>query len=402
VPATATSPNFDHSQLNGSQIFWGQPGFGRSGENQMWSLMVQTNLATDLMLTTGYMGEAGSHLASNLAFVNDLNPHYFALGAHLNDTFTKSTAILDGVAAPYTGFTGTVAQALRPYPQYTYINTSSYGENIGHNSFHAMIVKLERRYHNGLNLLASYTWSKNIANVGGVAAGSLGASFVPTVQNPFNRKTEKAIAQEDVPSIFVVSYVYDLPFGRGKKFLSSSRAADYAVGGWSLTGIQRYQAGNPVSFGCATSIPGMFVNQEGVVHCVRWNLVAGQHIHSTALSQGSFNPAIAGHNQWYNAGAFSDPNANVTGSQPYSYGNKPAFQGNDRATNFYDEAWGLVKSIPITEKIRGVFRAELFNAFNRHIFGYPDSGPYDGSAFGTVTTLRNSPRTAQFEFRAQF
>jgi hypothetical protein len=390
VPATATSPIFDPSQLNGSQIFWGKASFGRPGENQMWSLMVQTNLATDLILTTGYMGEAGSHLASNLAFVNDLNPYYFTLGAHLNDTFTKSTAILDGVAAPYSGFAGTVAQALRPYPQYTYINTSAYGENIGHNSFHAMIVKLERRYHNGLNLLASYTWSKNITDVGGVAAGSLGASYVPTAQNPFNL------------SMFVVSYVYDLPFGKGRKFLNSSRAADYAVGGWSLTGIQRYQSGQPVSFGCATSIPGMYVNQEGVVHCVRWSLVAGQSIHSSARDRGSFNPAVSGHNVWYNSSAFSDPNANVTGSQPYSFGNKPEFQGNDRGMPYYDEAWGLAKVIPITERVNFVFRAQLFNAFNRHIFGYPDSQPYDGTAFGTVTTLTNSPRQAQFEFRAQF
>jgi hypothetical protein len=199
-----------------------------------------------------------------------------------------------------------------------------------------------------------------------------------------------------------VSYIYDFPFGRGKQFLNHSRASDYVAGGWSLTGIQRYQDGQPEGFGCATSIPGMYVNQEGATHCVRWNLVSGQAIHSTARSNGSFNPAVPGRNVWYNPSAFSDPNANVTGSTPYSFGNKPDFQGNDRSFPYYEEDWGLVKRIPITERVNFIFRAELFNAFNRHIFGNPDGEPYDGPGFGTVGYTSNSPRATQFTFRMQF
>jgi len=402
VPATATAPNFDRSQLNGSQIYWGQASYGRPGESQLWSLMVQTHLATDFLLSTGYIGQTGSHLGSNLSYVNDLNPYYFALGAHLYDTFSSSSTLVDGVAAPYAGFRGTVAQALRPYPQYTYINTAAYGENEGHMSFHSMIVKVERRYHNGLNLMGSYTWSKNLSDTAGIAGGSLGGLYVGSTQNPFNLKSEKSLGQEDTPSLFVVSYIYDFPFGRGKQFLNHSRASDYVAGGWSLTGIQRYQDGQPEGFGCATSIPGMYVNQEGATHCVRWNLVSGQAIHSTARSNGSFNPAVPGRNVWYNPSAFSDPNANVTGSTPYSFGNKPDFQGNDRSFPYYEEDWGLVKRIPITERVNFIFRAELFNAFNRHIFGNPDGEPYDGPGFGTVGYTSNSPRATQFTFRMQF
>ena len=84
-----------------------------------------------------------------------------------------------------------MAQALRPYPQYTYINTAADGENVGHMLFNAMVVKLERRYHNGLNLLASYTWSKNISDTAGIAGGSWVESYVGITQNPFDLKTEK-------------------------------------------------------------------------------------------------------------------------------------------------------------------------------------------------------------------
>jgi hypothetical protein len=250
--------------------------------------------------------------------------------------------------------------------------------------------------------MGSYTWSKNLSDTAGIAGGSLGGSYVGSTQNPFDHRSEKALGQEDTPNVFVVSYIYDLPFGQGKRFLSSSRAADYVVGGWSLTGIQRYQSGQPVGFGCATSVPGMYVNQEGATHCVRWDLVPGQPIHSTARDNGSFNPAIPGRNLWYNPDAFVDPNANVTGSTPYQYGNKPNFQGNDRSFPYYEEDWGLIKRVPITEKVKFIFRAELFNAFNRHIFGNPDGEPYDGAGFGTVGGLANNPRTAQFTFRVQF
>jgi hypothetical protein len=269
-------------------------------------------------------------------------------------------------------------------------------------SFDAMVVKLERRYHNGLNLMGSYTWSKNLTDTAGIAGGSLGGNYVGATQNPFDLRSERSLSQEDVPQLFVVSYIYELPFGKGRQFLNHSRASDYFVGGWSLTGIQRYQSGQPVAFGCATSVPGMYVNQEGATHCVRWNLVPGQPLHSAARAGGSFNPAVSGSNTWYNPAAFSDPNANVTGPTPYSFGDKPAFQGNDRNFPYYEEDWGLVKKIPITERVNFIFRAEFFNAFNRHIFASPDGEPYDGPAFGTVGGLANNPRETQFTFRVQF
>ena len=119
-----------------------------------------------------------------------------------------------------------------------------------------MIAKLERRFHNGLNLLASYTWSKILTDTGNIIGGSLGGAYTSNIQNPFDLKAEKAVSPEDTPQIFVLSYLYDLPFGHDKAFLSHSRALNYFVGGWSITGIQRYQSGQPIGFSCATGVPG--------------------------------------------------------------------------------------------------------------------------------------------------
>ncbi|WP_158748260.1 carboxypeptidase-like regulatory domain-containing protein [Acidobacterium sp. S8] len=183
VPATGNSVNFDRTQLNNQSIPWNQRGFGRPGFYQTWSATVQQQVATDLILTLGYLGSRGTHLGSNLLSVNNINPSNFNLGAKLNDQATN---------LPYPGFTGTVAQSLRPYPQYSFINTAAYGENLGQLSYNAMTAKLERRFHNGLNLLASYTWSKILTDTGNIIGGSLGGAYTANIQNPFNLKAEKA------------------------------------------------------------------------------------------------------------------------------------------------------------------------------------------------------------------
>jgi len=387
VPAAGNAVNYNRAQLNNQSIPWNQRGFGRPGFYQTWGADVQQQVATDLIFTLGYLGSRGTHLPSNLLSVNNLPITNFGLGATLNNP---------AVNLPYSSFSGTVAQSLRPYPQYSFINTAAFGENEGQLSYSAMIAKLERRFHNGLNLLASYTWSKILTDTGNIIGGSLGGAYTANIQNPFNLKAEKAVSPEDTPQIFVVSYLYDLPFGKNRMFLSHNNALNYVVGGWSISGIQRYQSGQPIGFSCATGVPG-FSN------CIRWNLVPGEPIQSTARHNKSFNPAVSGQNLWYNRAAFTDPNANVTAASglPYSFGNKPSYQGNDRSFPYYEEDFGLIKRTPIKEGIDIQFRAEFFNAFNRHVFGGPDTNPYD-SGFGTVGGLNNSPRAGQLTLRLEF
>jgi hypothetical protein len=387
VPSAGNAVNYNRAQLNNQSIPWNQRGFGRPGFYQTWGAQVQQQFATDLILTLGYLGSRGTHLPSNLFSVNNLPVSDFALGAGLSNPAT---------ALPYSSFSGTVAQSLRPFPQYSSINTAAFGENEGQLSYDAMTAKLERRFHSGLNLLASYTWSKILTDTGNIIGGSLGGAYTANIQNPHDLKAEKAVSPEDTPQIVVLSYLYELPFGKNKPFLSHSHLLNYAVGGWSLTGIQRYQSGQPIGFSCATGVPG-FSN------CIRWNLVPGQPIQSSARSSKSFNPAVTGRDLWYNPAAFSDPNADVSAAsgQPYRFGDKPSYQGNDRNFPYYEEDFGLIKRTPIKEGVDLQFRAEYFNAFNRVVFGGPNTNPYS-SGFGTVGGTNNSPRQGQLTLRIEF
>lgn len=395
VPQPAGTINLDPTQANGSSVPYAQRDFGRPGMTQTWSFTVQRELAPDLIMTLGYIGQHGVHLPSGLEMPNDLNPEHFGMGSVLSQNIVGNTA---NVPLPYPGFAGSVAQALRAYPQYLTIMPYESGENIGVSRYEALTAKLERRFRNGLTLLAAYTWSKNLTDV------TQQVSWGTNAQNPFNRKGEISYAPQDVPQILSLNYVYALPFGKGKKFLNGNNLLDKLVGGWSFASVQRYQSGQPIQFGCATGVPG-FDN------CINWNLVApASQIESSARRGGSFNP-FAGN--WYNTACtgattsncvFADPNSGsvISSGGGYSFGNMARYYSSNRYFPYFDEDFALIKVTPLTEKVKLRFRAEAFNAFNRVEFGGPDSEPYDGPAFGTVGSQMNSPRQVQFTLRFEF
>ena len=394
VPAIPTEASFDRSQRNGQSINYTRRDFGKPGFDQTFSASVQQEFAPDLIFTLGYLGERGVHLGSNLLYLNDINPQNFALGTKLSDSFDGSGAPVDGIASPYVGFTGNVSQALRPYPQFSFVNTGAYGENHGQLSYNALTAKLERRYRNGLNLLASYTWSKILTDTGNIIGGSLGGAYTSSIQNPFNLRAEKSVSPQDVPHIFVVSYLYDLPVGKGRAFLNNNKLVDYAIGGWSVSGIQRYQSGQPNGFGCATGVPG-FDN------CIRYTLVDGQQLQSPARRSGKFNPVT---DRWYNTAAIVDQNDGnhlQANGGAYTFGNKPQYQSNDRGFAFIEEDFSLIKRTHITEQLALQIRGEVFNAFNRAIFSGPNGNPHD-PGFGQVGGQNNSPRALQLTIRAEF
>lgn len=392
APIASDKPNFDPAQLNGSGINYAAPSFGRPGMNQTWSASVQQQLGADTVLTVAYLGEHGTHLSSDLLLLDTLNPQYFSLGKSLAENFLGNTA---GVSAPYAGFTGTVAQALTPYPQYTSVNTANYGENIGQDTYDALTAKLAHRYQSGLGLLASYTWSKNLGDVGSATESEYGA-YDAYIQDPFNLKAEKSYSGQDIPQMFVVSYVYDLPFGPGRRFLNAGHPLSAVLGGWQVGGIQRYQSGNPIALSGATGVPGY----EGTI---RWNLVPGQNLLAgRTKGNGGFNPFT---DSWYNPAALSDPNnsSRIAAGGAYQFGDMARYEGYNRAFPYMDEDFSITKSAPIKERLSMQFRAELFNAFNRHIFGSPyDNNPYDTSTFGAVSSLQNSPRNVQFTLTLQY
>lgn len=405
VPNFAKPPFFDPTLANGQDPDYLAPGYQRPGMTQNWSLEVQHELAKDLILDVAYVGTKGNRLRSSLARLDSANPtpQYLALGGLLNSSFGNPSQAAQLAAAgfrpPYAGFTGSLAQSLRPFPQYNTINTDCCLENLGQSSFNALEAKLQRRFRNGLNLLASYTFSKTLTDAD--SALPVFAQFAGggAIQNPYNRRGEKSLSNQDIPHIFVVSYIYELPVGRGKKILGNSgKAANAVIGGWEISGVQRYQSGQPVSFCCASGIPGV----EGAI---RPDRVSGQPLASAAYKNGRFNPfdPNPANQTQLNPNAFFDQNASGT---VFSFGTTPRTTGEFRTPHYLSEDFSLIKNTYVTEGTYVQFKVDALNAFNRHIFNRPDTGfggsPLTNSHYGHVDDTINDPRKLQLELKLVF
>ena len=190
--------------------------------------------------------------------------------------------------------------------------------------------------------------------------------------------------------MFTAAWIYELPFGKGKKMLQSG-IGSALLGGWQIGGVLRYQSGVPTTFCGAAGIPGWD-------QCIRFNRVAGQSVLTSAATSGSFDPFK---DRQFNRGAFADPNANRTGNQPFSLGNFPRNNTDARTWGYKNEDFSLIRNIRIREPFTLQIKAEFLNAFNRHIFAAGNQSPNDPN-FGLVTGTVDTPRNMQFAFRLNF
>jgi hypothetical protein len=280
-----------------------------------------------------------------------------------------------------------LAQGLQPFPQIGSITT--YNENDGQSSYNALFAKLQRNFTNGFSLLASYAWSKTLTDADTTLIGQEPGG----AQDPFNFKNEKTISALDYPQVFVVSYLYQLPFGKNKQFLSSGGALNAFVGGWEIGEITRLQSGSPANFGCATGLPGDSP-------CFRFSLAPGVSPFTATSITGHSNPLTS---VYLNAAAFVDPNSNarIAAGGGYQYGTLPLNYGAIRFPTTPNTNFSFIKRTSITERSTVEFRAEFFNAFNQHRLGTPNQSP-NSTAFGQVTGIQGTPRIGQMTLRVTF
>lgn len=442
APSNHTDPTLVNFSDSGSTVL---PSYNRPGMIQNWTFEVQHEIAQDLIFTLGYVGQHATRLHSNLAQINTINPKYNSLGAGLGYLVDGSDghngpAILSqlGVTVPSWFIPGwgssgrdTVGQLLRPFPQFGTIGTSCCLENVGQSTYNALEAKVERRFRNGLNLLAAYTFSKTLTDADSNYANpfSAFASNVFGAQNPYNLRAEKAVSYQDVPHTFVVSYLYELPAGPGKRYLNHG-VASKVLGGWQIGGVQRYQSGSPTTISAgATSPPNIYGGNW------RYSLRPGQSLllphpaHWTTAIDGSFNtqgPSSVGfqsgctensdgtfsfssmsNSPILNCAALFDP-SKVVGSVPgaaYVFGNLPTVEGWLRSPSYLNEDFSIIKRTQIRESSSIVFKLDIPNAFNRHIFGSIDGGPSDqffgvpgGSGHSVINATRAIQATLRYEF----
>jgi hypothetical protein len=385
---------------------------GRAADTQSWNLDVQRQITANLVLSVAYVGAKGTHLPALNIIPNQVNPSFLALGSDITANVTCltsgtcPTAIAAGVKLPYTGFTGNINQALRPFPQYGDFNqedNSFTPDRSGNSTYNAMQLSLDKRFAEGLSFLVSYTISKNLTDADSSGPGVSGFTGTNEFigQNSFDRKAEKAVSQLDTPQSLVMSFFYELPIGRGKKYLSGGGAMDRVVSGWSVSAILGYKSGNPTEvYGpCGGTAGDVLFAGCHFTGAARVNVVPG--VRQTNKGSG-FNPFRT---PFWNPAAFA-----VAG--PLTFGNEPRSLASARFNASKNEDFTLGKTTRIFgEKAIADFRAEFFNIFNRHIYipgvGNPQlnspfipaggpgcPGPF-ACGFGSISNA-SGPRTIQF------
>jgi hypothetical protein len=421
-PSNVKDPALLNGGNGGDPVYVGAD-YGRPGRVQNWSLEVQHQLLPDLILSVGYIGTHATRLHSNLAQINSLNPKYYSLGTALNDSVTsaagQATLASLGVTVPswfvpLYGSGGQVGQLLRPFPQYRNISSSCCLENLGQSTYNALQAKLERRFRNGLNLLASYTFSKTLTDADTTFPVFTGFnSNVFGAQNPYNLKAEKSVSYQDVPHALVVSYLYELPAGPGKKYLSHG-AASKVLGGWQIGGVHRYQSGTPVVINEFANSPNFtggnfrFSRLPGVslmsTNASSFQILNGSDSGCSQNANGTWHANST--NNFFNCAAFLQPDADsLVAQRGYVFGNLPVAMSGLRNPGYVNEDFAIVKRTTLFESHILIFKVDIPNAFNRHVFGRRDGNIFSntfGVPGGGNHNVLNAARQLQLTLRYQF
>jgi len=344
---------------------------------QQWNLNVQRELPGKILFEVAYIGSKGTRLLNGESGLtqSQLPASFLSLGTKLQDQVPNPFfGIITNPSSSLRFATASRGQLLRPYPQYTGIN--AFRVPYGFSIYHGGTLKADKRFSNGLSFLAAYTWSKLIDDVS-TTVSFLGQSSAR--QDAYNRAAERAIGSQDIAHRFVSSFVYDLPFGHGKRFGKDWHpVANWVIGGWQFNGIATFQSGVPIIINQGANTVGLFNPSQRPT----WN-------GSDANLEGSKADKLA---QWFNRAAFSLTPA-------FTFGNTPRVMPNLRMDGEKNFDLSLFKNNYFHEgKWNVQFRAEFFNAFNRVRFAGPN-GTVDNSAFGTVSGQGNGPRQIQFALK---
>ena len=315
---------------------------------QRWSLTTQFGLGKELMFEVGYIGSRSVRLPVSRDF-NAVPAKYLSTSA------TRDSAVIDALSAnvanPFLGipqFAGstfysaknvTVAQLLRPFPQFGSLTTDI---PTGASWYHGMTLRLDKRFSQGLQASANYTWSKNMA--------------ATKYLNPTDAMPEQVIADLDRPHRLGMNALYQIPFGMGRQFESAvPRFLNHVVGGWNVSGIYQYQAGAPLSFG---------------------NYILLGDIQDLKLPEGEQSL-----DRWFNTNLFEKDKKKQL---DYNVRTLSSRFTRVRADNISIVDLSLQKEFRIREGLTLRLQVDAQNAFNHADFGNPNTNPTN-SNFGRVT-----------------
>ena len=368
---------------NGLGVTYINPNATKLGYVQNYNIGVQYQLPQNFVLEVSYIGNKGTNLLSGgLDALNQLPATALSLGDALLQTRASNPTL---AALPYAGFTGTVGQALRRFPQYQGVN--QYLPNFGLSNYNSLQLSATRHFTKGFSMLAAYTYSKAISDVINQVDGGIAP------QDVYNRRLERSLAEFNFPQNFKLTWIAEIPFGKGRHF-NMGGVGNAILGGWNLTGIHNYRSGSPISVSMGGFRTDAIFNAN-----IRPDYVPGA---APVLNTGTLNvltPA-AGTIQYLNPAAFKAVPLTPNGV-PTRLGTAPRFLPNVRGPHFLSEDFGIEKRFGFGEKRAVEFRADAFNLFNRSGLGNPVSD-VTSPLFGRITGPQQGPRNVQLSLRLDF
>ncbi len=324
-----------------------------------WNFDIQHEFGHDTMLQVGYVGNKQVHgTVSNAISSTPLLP--FLSRSPFRDQ-TTINLLASVVTNPFAGLlpngspngaTVSVATLLQAFPEFTGVTQSN--SNPGWGTFNELSVMFQKRFSHGVQATVNYQHSRQLASYQ-LNAGENKYFYGPT--------------SGDYPDHFVITGSYELPFGRGKKFLgSASRPVDLALGGWILNSIYTWESGGGISWGNVLYLGGP-VNMQPRNLAEAFDVTRFDRVSADQLSQ--------------------------------NYRTFPTMFQNLRSDAANNVDLSMLKNFHMTEKIFAQFRFEAFNAFNRTEFAAPNVSP-TSAAFGTITGQANTSRQIQMGLKLKF
>jgi hypothetical protein len=335
-----------------------------------WNFGIQQQLAANWVLDVGYVGTRGVHLWDNES------SNFDQAHTPLDSNFQNGT----NFGTPYYSQDPNLSVVYPiDYPHFDIF-------------YNALQVKLVKRFSSGLNLQASYTWSKDIGN----SCGDPGCA----IQNTYNIPAERGLEEPDFRHRFTLSGLYELPFGKGRYFGNNwGSIPDRVIGGWQLSSIVTIRSGEAET---AYVGAGDLSNTGSLGY--RPDQIGNPHDFSFGLAeQAALGCPTPGHQSlqcWYNPAAFAIPALAPGQVNAHLFG--ISGQGNLRGPSEVNFDFGIMKQFHLTEHHNLDFRAELFNAFNHPQFQLPNSNPDSPGGASITSTLPDNQREVQFSLKWSF
>ena len=360
------------------------PAWNKVGYTQSWNLGFQRQLPGGVLIEANYVANKGTNLAfGGLQTLQYLGPSVEKMSP------AQITALESPVPNPFygiitnptSGLSGpTVPQYLLDLPSPQFSGMSLVDAPRAGSNYQALQLRVEKRFSQGLQFLASYTNSKSLDQGSTGDPGSSHYGGWTHLQDPNNLRLEWALSAYDLPQSLKLTYVYELPFGHGKHLGGAwNRWVDGSLGGWQTNGNLSFDDGFPIALSQSggTPLPTYPSQQPNLLAPLQKNNGANW------MTQYFANPQVA------------------VAASPFTIGTAPPVIPNVRQPGTRNASLSLFKEFKLSRLREGAhlqFRVESFNAFNYPQFNGPNAAVNSGS-FGVVSSQRNSPREVQLALK---